>query len=264
LSKKIVALTVALFVLVALSSSAAWSADFVNASQGYDAGIWFTSMYGNVKYTGTLSLRGDLSLKQNAGFIADAEWRLNDKWGAQFNYFRIQATGDNTISKDLVFNGRNIFNGDQLHSRLSITHAAFMAKYNIYRNSESQFDIMAGVKYIDFNLNIRNNGAGGGNRFTFDLHPSGAVPVLGLSGKQRIAEGVYLFGDFSGIFDLGGGNIKNGNLIDFKGGLRWNFTEPGWYATAEYRVFGSKIERTNGNSANIYWNGPAVTIRYEF
>lgn len=263
-SRKVVAFTIALFLAFACCVSNAWSNDFINSTQGYGVGVWFTSIYGNVDYGNSLSLRGDLNLKQATGITADAEWQLNDKWGLSLNYFQLQDEGDQTMGRNTTFNGRPIARGDRLHSKLTLSTVSFMFRYNITRTEDGTFDVGAGGKFMDTDLSIRKE-ASIVPGFNFTLHPSATLyPVIGLSGKQRIAERVYLFGDFSGMFDVGSGDIKNANMYDFRAGARWQFQEPGWYATFEYRAFGTRVSRTNNNASNIYWNGPAFTVRHEF
>ena len=263
-SRKVVAITVALFLAFACCVSNAWAHDFINSTQGYGVGVWFTSIYGNVDYDNSLSLRGDLNLKNAVGINADAEWQFNDKWGLSLNYFQLQEEGSQTMGRNTTFNGRAIVRGDRLHAKLTLSTVSFMVRYNITRTEEGTLDVGAGGKFMDMDLHIRKD-ASTVPGFNFNLNPSATLyPVIGLSGKQRIAERVYLFGDFSGIFDVGSGEIKNANMYDFRAGARWQFQEPGWYATFEYRAFGTRVSRTNNNASNIYWNGPAFTIRHEF
>jgi len=263
-SNKIITFAVALFVVFVLCASNAWAHDFINSTQGYDAGVWFTSFYGNVNYTNSLSLRGDLNLKNAVAFAADGEWRFNDKWGLGISYFHVTEEGDQTINRNTVFNNHPINRGDRLHAKLTLSTVSFLLRYNITRTEDTTFNVAAGARFFDFDLDIRKDPSLVPG-FSFNLKPSATLlPAIGLSGKQRMTERLYIYGDFSGIFDVGGGDIKNANMYDFKAGLRWNFSEPGWYATAEYRCFGTRVSRSNGNSANIYFNGPAVTIRYEF
>lgn len=264
MTRKITVFVVALLLACMFSVSSAWSHDFINSTQGYDAGVWFTSLYGNVKYGQELSLRGDLDLKQATGFVADGEWKFNDKWAISVNYAYMETTGDKAIGRNLNFNNRPIVRGDRLYSKLNLSTVNFLVHYNIYRTEDSTLNVAAGARYMDISLNIRKD-ASIVPGFDFKLSPTASfIPSIGLSGKQRITERIYAYGDFTGIFDVGSGDIKNANQYDFKGGLRWNFQELGWYATCEYRAFGTRISRTNDNSANFYWNGPAFTVRYEF
>jgi len=263
-SRKIIAFAVALFLVLTLCVSNAWSQDFINSTQGYQAGLWFTSLYGNVDYGNSLSIRGDLNLKNTAGITANAEWKFNDKWGLAVDYFYLEESGDKTMGRSTTFNNRVIFRGDRLHSKLTLSTVSFLVSYNLGRTEDSTFNVTAGGRFMNMNLRIRKDPSLAPG-FNFTLNPSATLyPAIGLSGKQRIAERVYMYGDFNGMFDVGGGNIKNANMYDFRGGLRWNFQEPGWYAAIEYRAFGTRVSRKNGNASNIYWNGPAIMVRHEF
>ncbi|MCE1248012.1 MAG: porin family protein [Firmicutes bacterium] len=262
--KRVIGFVVVLFLALTFCVNSAWSYDFINSTQGYDAGVWFNSLYGNVNYGNSLSLRGDLNLKQATGFTADADWKFNDKWSLGANYSYMSTTGDQTINRNTTFNGRPIVRGDRLHSKLTLSTLSFMFNYNIVRNEDSTLNAGVGARYMNLDLNIVKDPSVVAG-FNFALRPTASfIPIIGLSGKQRITERIYLFGDFSGMFDVGGNDIKNASLYDFKGGARWNFQEPGWYATFEYRAFGTRLSKNNGDSSNIYWNGPAFTVRYEF
>lgn len=264
MSRKIAAFAVALFLTCVLCVSNGYCYDFINSTQGYDAGVWFTSLYGNVNYTNALSFRQDMGLKQATGFVADADWRFNDKWGFQVNYFGLSTTGDSIMDRNTTFNNRPINRGDRIHSKITLSTVAFMVNYNVAKTEDSLLNVMAGGRFINLDLNIVKDPSVVPG-FNFTLCPAATfVPAIGLSGKQRISGRIYLFGDFQGIFSVGGGDIKNGNMYDLRGGARWQFQEPGWYATFEWRSFGTKVNRTDNTSCNINWNGPAVTVRYEF
>jgi len=261
---------VALLAIFTLSASNAWSADdFINSTQSYGAGVWWTTLYGNVNYTNALSLRGDLGLKQSASFIADAEWQFSDKWGATVNYFVQKTTGSNNIGRNTVFNGANVLAGDQFNSVLNTSIVNLMARYSVVKTEDSRLDLQAGAKWISMDLSISKLAnpvlPAVAPAFNFSLKPAASfLPAIGLSGKQRISERVYMFGDFSGIFNVGTGSITKGNLIDLRAGVRYNFQHPGWYVTGEYRYFKTQVTRTNGNSVNLNMGGPAITVRYEF
>lgn len=263
-SRRITTIVAFLFLACMLCVSNVWASDFINATQGYGAGVWFTSLYGDVTYGDSLSLRGDLSLKQATGFTAEGEWKFNDKWGFSVDYAYLQDSGSKNIGRNLTFNGRPIVRGDRLHSKLTLSTVSFMVNYNITRTEDSTLNACLGGRYMDIDLHIRKDPSVVPG-FNFNLNPSASLlPQIGLSGKQRIAERVYIYGDFMGIFDVGTGDIKNANQYDFRAGARWNFQDPGWYATFEYRAFGTRMERKNGDKSNLYWNGPQFTVRYEF
>lgn len=269
-SRKLAAFLITLLLAFFLCATSAWcSDDFINSDSGYGVGIWWTTVYGDVKYGSTLNLRGDLGLKQGQPAInLDAEWNFNDKWGAVVNYFYVKQTGASTAGRSQIFNGAQILTGDRMNSSLTVSTASFMAKYNLYRSEDSLLDVQAGGKLLSTTLNITK--AGNINpvlapAFNFSLKPTVSfMPAIGLSGKQRIAERIHVYGDFTGMFDVGQSDVKQGWLTDFKAGLRYNFQHPGWYLTLDYRYFGTWVERNNGNHAKINWNGPAVSIRYEF
>ena len=270
MTKKLAAFSITLLLAFALCASAAWSSDdFINSTQGYGVGVWWNTVYGDVTYGTKLNLRGDLGLKNGKPALnLDAEWKLNDKWGIGLNYFHSRHDGDSTAVRNQVFNGAQILAGDKMSSRLTLDTISVLAKYNLYRSEDSTLNVLGGAKFISADLSITKQATVNpvlAPRFNFTLKPSTSFyPALGLSGKQRIADRVHIYGDFTGMFDVGGGNVKNGYFMDFRGGLRYNFQHPGWYLTFDYRTFGSRVERNNGNKSRIWWNGPAVTLRYEF
>lgn len=267
---KLAAFSLTLLLAFVLCAASAFSSDdFINTNQAYGAGVWWNTVYGEVRYGSTLNLRGDLGLATSKPAInLDAEWRFNDKWGATLNYFYVKHTGATTAMRNQVFNGAQILTGDRMSSALTMSTASLMARYNLYRSEDNTFDVSAGAKVISTDLNITkqaNINPVLAPRFNFSLKPAVSfMPAIGLSGKQRIADRIHIYGDFSGMFDVGSTGVKNGYVLDMKGGFRYNFQHPGWYLTLDYRSFGVDIKRRNGNDARIWWNGPAVTLRYEF
>jgi len=263
------AFAVALMVLFAVCASNAWSSDdFINSTQGYGAGIWWTNVYGNVNYTNPLSLRGDLGLAQAAGITANAEFQFNDKWGGAIDYTGVHMTGSNIIARNTVFNGNKVLAGDQFNSVLNASTLKFIARYNLVRTEDSTLALQAGANLIAVDIGIKKGGiidpvnAPG---FNFNLKPAASfLPIIGLSGKQRISDRIHAFGDFSGMFKVGTGSVKSANYVDFRAGLRYNFVHPGWYADLEYKVLGTNVVKTDGNSVNLFMGGPAVCLRYEF
>ncbi len=270
MKRKLTALSVAFLLAFVLCASAAWSSDdFINSTQGYGVGVWWNTVYGEVVYGTKLDLRDDLNLKNGKPALnLDAEWNFNDKWGMTLNYFHARHDGSSTAARSQVFNGAQILAGDRMETKLRLDTVSVMAKYNLYRTQDSVLDLQGGAKLISSDLSIHKQATINpvlAPRFNFSLKPTTSFyPALGLSGKQRIADRIHIYGDFTGMFDVGGGNVKNGYFLDFKGGFRYNFQHPGWYLSFDYRTFGSRVERNNGNKSRLWWNGPAINLRYEF
>jgi hypothetical protein len=269
--RKLTAFSLTLVLAFLLCASAGWSSsDFINSTQSYGVGAWWNTVYGSVTYGSTMNLRGDLGMKEGKpAVVVDAEWQFNDKWGAKFDYFYVKHTGSSTSARTTLFNGAQIIAGDRMASTLSISTASLMAKYSLYRSEDSKLDVLGGVKLMSIDLTIAKEGNVNpvvAPAFNFSLRPTqNFMPAIGISGKQRISDRIHMFGDFSGMFDVGNnGGVSNGYVADLKAGLRYQFQHPGWYLTLDYRMFGANVQRTNGNASKIWWNGPAVTIRYEF
>lgn len=263
--RKITTLTIVLLLTLALTTAAGWCDDnFMRHTQGYGAGAWYTSIFGEIKGpdgTGTIqtaSLRGDLGIKNALGYNVDAEWQFSEKWGANVNYSYVKAESNNFVApRNFNISTPNgvqaVAINDRLNTTIKNTTTTFMLRYNLWRNEDGMLDVAVAPKFISMeSVVIRNN------QTIWNESRSRVIPCVGLSGKQRMSDRLYFDGYAVGI-----GYNKN-HLIDIRADLRWNFQQPGWYATLGYRLYDMRVDLDNNREAKANWNGPVVTIRHEF
>ncbi len=261
MKRSLLTLTFAVMVIFALSMGSAYAADDVmKATQGYGAGAWYTSIYGEVRDNAgnTVSARSDLGHDNALGFNGDLDFELSDKWGLGLNFFYVKSTSTGyRVNRTINYAGTVVPVNDTVTSTIKTTTTTLAIKYNLARNEDGQLDIQLSPKMITFEANAR--AATAGNLFT-PVDETVFIPTIGLSGKQRLSERLYLYGNVEGM------GYKSNSLIDARADLRWNFQHPGWFATLGYRYYQVRLNDINNtiNRASLHWNGPVATLRYEF
>lgn len=270
--KKLAAIAIIMLMALAICANGAWadeakmapanSGDFMSATQGYDANIWYTSIYGDLTdvFGNVTKLRGDLGLKHGWAYGANMNWEFSDKWGADLNFFTESKTAvDQIAPRNYFVNTTFIPAGALTTTKLTLTNVDLLIRYNLARSSEGRFDIGVAPKLttMDVSITQRPNTAAASTA-VYAKNTSVVIPVVGLSGKQRIAERLYLDGKLEGMF------WKSQHLVDFKADMRYNFQYPGWYGTLGYRIYDAKVDMKNGMTGKATWNGPFASIRYEF
>jgi len=230
--------------------------DITTSSQGYGAGFWYASVFGQATDANgnTMSLRSDLGLKNAAGLNADLNWQLGEKFGADLNFAWMKGEKKNYRNPNaFVFNNNFVPANSLVNSTMKLTSTTVCVRYSLVKTQDGQLDFGVAPKFINFESTVTTPG-----RTIFSQNKSILVPCLALQGKARMSERIYIDGVFHGM------KYKDNQLLDFRADLVWNFQHPGWCATIGYRVYDLKAKLDNNQRGKVNWNGPLVTLRYEF
>jgi hypothetical protein len=257
--KKITAFAVALLLITAFCTTSALCADdFMQSTQGYGAGAWYVSTFGNFAdaVDNQVSMRAQLGLKRGWGFHGDADWQFSDTWGGNINYSRVEITSDNFRGHGgFMYRTNVVAAGTPLNSRVNFSTLTFMARYNIYRTADGTIDFAVAPTWVDYQATVRNMTT---NNLVINETSRKVIPCIGFSGKQRMADNLYLLGELKGM------GYKDNRLIDFRTDLRYNVQAPGLFLTLGYRYYDLRLTPGTNRQVTQNWNGPMATIRYEF
>jgi hypothetical protein len=256
--KKFTAFAVALLLVAAFCTTSVSAQDFMHNTQGYGAGVWYVSTFGNFAdgVNQPVSLRQQLGIRRGWGLNGDAEWQFTDKWGANFNYSRVEMTSTNhVVPTEFTYGAATVAAGQRVDSTINFSTASLMLRYNLYRTPDGTIDFAVAPTLVNYDGTVRRAGT---TTAVIDETQNVFIPTVGFSGKQRIAESLHLTGSIVGM------GHRDNRLIDFRTDLLYNFQSPGWYATLGYRYYDVRVTPSANRQATQNWNGPLATIRYEF
>ena len=94
----------------------------------------------SLDYSNTLG--GDST---NDAFRVDGQWRFNEKHAAQFAWYRVAFSGQNTLQEQIVVDGTTIGAGASTNSSLSFNMYRAMYQYSFYRNDQVELAFVPGL-----------------------------------------------------------------------------------------------------------------------
>ena len=130
-----------------------------------------------------------------------------------------------------------------------------IAGYNLIDNGKTQFDIVAGGRYIDVDLPItitigdkKKKTTTGGNSLD---------GVIGFKGRSELSEGTYL--TYYG--DVGAGDSK----ITYQAAAAWGYEFKRWDGVIGYRYLRWEMKDGDANALNrLFLHGPYIAAKWHF
>src|SRR5215469_4809945 len=188
---------------------------------------------------------------QDAGF-PEGKFILQGTGGNRlsFGYTPINFSGDQTVTRTILFNGQPFTVGTQVISSLDVQHLQLSWAYQ-FRLARGKVHVGPLVQTNGFFIRGRLRAP------VFSLDESeefkAGLPTLGLALEVRPHRKVEIFGEASG---MSGGHY--GYFISSEAGVRL-FTVKWLYGTAGYRTFNLHIEHTP-DYARLRLRGPFVGL----
>lgn len=244
-----------LVVLLALvTATGAWAGDMTAGQWDIHAGIWAPTISGNVSTTGSsLSLNGDLGLKNSSNIVGGVKYRYNSDTTFGLEYYGLNTNGSNTLANNVTFAGKTYLANNAITSNMTFNVLELTYERALYHSEGGgTFNYLLGLKNV--------NGSIGVNAPTYNSSVSGNIimPEIGLSGRANLSDQVGLH---ARITWLGGASGSvNGNFTDIGAGVDYSFN-PSWALNLDYRII--NINGTTGNeSGNLQLGGIYATVNF--
>ncbi|WP_008193238.1 hypothetical protein [Roseibium alexandrii] len=204
--------------------------EFIIAPYLVGANITGTSQVGRLPATNIDVGTSDILSNLRFGFMGRAEAVYQQRFGAMVDvaYMNLANSTD-----ALLPGGRIRVGGDQL-----IVEG--MLLYRAYSTQQSYFDLIAGARYWDINLDFNRTGTVAGN-FYISRGADWIDPVIGVRGFHKLNEKWSV----SGRGDIGGFGAASDFTWNVQAGVGYHFNEV-WSTHLQYKALG--VDYSNGKS----------------
>lgn len=256
-------LLLVIILLLVFGINAIWAQELIVTTPyttEFEAGYWFPSIGGSVKYWNRASVhfKDDLGIGNNGSAILGFKYILNNESNLQLSYFSISNTGSRFIPNQFSWRARVFQANDSVNSSIKVSALDFLYEKSVYQLENSMLAAGLGFKWAGFNVDLNNITQG----FSVSQSLSGLIPQIGLSGTSKIAEQIDAIGKIN--FATGDSAGRHGSMVDLLAGLRWNIHE-NWAADFGYKWFQLKGKNNNSqDEVDFNYGGPIVTIKARF
>jgi hypothetical protein len=196
----------------------------------------------------------------NDAFRVDALWRFNEKHAAQFAWYRVAFSGQNTLQEQINVGDTSIGAGASTNSSLSFNMYRAMYQYSFYRNDQVELAVIPGLYLAKTNFmlaasgNITANGTPVTSGFSqTNENITLPLPSVGVLANYQITPKLLtqIRTDF---FYLKIGNFE-GSMMEFYAGLEYRLLKQfGLGAAYDRLVVNAQSNSSNGFTADMNWN----------
>jgi hypothetical protein len=193
-------------------------------------------------------------------FRVDALWRFNEKHAAQFAWYRVAFSGQNTLQEQIVVDGTTIAVGASTNSSLSFNMYRAMYQYSFYRNEKVELAVVPGLYLAKTHFSLAANGlvSVNGSPLSSGFSQTNEnltlpLPSIGVLANYQISPKLLtqIRTDF---FYLQIGNFE-GSMMEFYAGLEYRLFKPFALGAAYDRlVVNAESTSSNGFRADVNWN----------
>jgi len=202
----------------------------------------------------------------------DVTWRPWEHHEFEFSYFSESNSQTSTLSRNIMFNGKEFIVGSRLASKFSVDAGSITYRYWAWTSDDAAFGIFGGLQWYSISLDVNGTvgitGSDGGVTQTGSASAKVSStlpdPSLGLSYRYQMADWARL------VADGGGFKIKVENvdatLYNARVGVEfYPWTNFGVVTQYTYNKIEADVERTNflGN-ADIRFSGFQVLLKARF
>ncbi|HET7779147.1 MAG TPA: hypothetical protein VFL07_11380 [Rudaea sp.] len=202
----------------------------------------------------------------------DVTWRPWEHHEFEFSYFSESNSQTSTLSRNIMFNGKEFIVGSRLASKVSVDAGSITYRYWAWTSDDAAFGIFGGLQWYSISLDVNGTvgitGSDGGVTQTGSASAKVSStlpdPSLGLSYRYQMADWARL------VADGGGFKIKVENvdatLYNARVGVEfYPWTNFGVVTQYTYNKIEADVERTNflGN-ADIRFSGFQVLLKARF
>ena len=190
----------------------------------------------------------------------DGLWRFNEKHAAQFAWYRVAFSGQNTLDQQIVVGDNTINAGATTNSSLSFNMYRAMYQYSFYRNEQVELAFIPGLYLAKTNFMLAANGsitsngtpvASGFSQTNENL--TLPLPSVGFLANYQLSPKLLtqIRTDF---FYLKIGNFE-GSMMEFYAGLEYRLHKHfGLGAAYDRLVVNAQSSASNGFTADMNWN----------
>jgi hypothetical protein len=190
----------------------------------------------------------------------DAQWRFNEKHSAQFAWYRVAFSGQNSLQEQIVVDGNTIGVGASTNSSLSFNLYRAMYQYSFYRSDQVELAFIPGLYLAKTNFSLAANGLVSVNGSPLSAGFSQTsenltlpLPSVGILANYKISP-KWLTQIRTDFFYLKVGNFE-GSMMEFYAGLEYRLFKPFALGAAYDRlVVNAQSNVSNGFSADLNWN----------
>ena len=196
----------------------------------------------------------------NDAFRVDALWRFNEKHAAQFAWYRVAFSGQNTLQEQINVGDTSIGAGASTNSSLSFNMYRAMYQYSFYRNDQVELAVIPGLYLAKTNFmlaasgNITANGTPVASGFSqTNENITLPLPSVGVLANYQITPKLLtqIRTDF---FYLKIGNFE-GSMMEFYAGLEYRLLKQfGLGAAYDRLVVNAQSNSSNGFTADMNSN----------
>ena len=202
----------------------------------------------------------------------DVTWRPWEHHEFEFSYFSESNSQTSTLSRNIMFNGKEFIVGSRLASKFSVDAGSITYRYWAWTSDDAAFGIFGGLQWYSISLDVNGTvgitGSDGGVTQTGSASAKVSStlpdPSLGLSYRYQMADWARL------VADGGGFKIKVENvdatLYNARVGVEfYPWTNFGVVTQYSYNKIEASVDRTNflGN-ADIRFSGFQVLLKARF
>jgi hypothetical protein len=233
---------------------------FAQATIDFEGRYWIPQMSGSLRVEqagfGTdIDARRDLGIPDTNFPEGRFVYHSAGRTRVAFSYTPVDYTGDNTVTRTLVFNGRQYVAGARVLSDLEVQHLHLSWAYQLINVRQGLFRLGPLVAADGFLMHGRLRAPALGYDQTEDL--SVGLPTVGLALDINPSRSVNIYGEVSGL-EVGG----YGYFVGSDAGVRV-FPIRRVYFTAGYRTFSLHVENSP-DFARLNLHGPFVGAGFRF
>jgi hypothetical protein len=202
----------------------------------------------------------------------DVTWRPWEHHEFELSYFSESNSQTRTLSRNIVFNGKEFIIGSQLGSKFSVDSGSLTYRYWAWTSDDAAFGIFGGLQWYSISLDVNGTvgvvGSDGGVTQTGSASAKVSStlpdPSIGLSYRYQMADWARIVADGGG-FKV---NVENvdATLYNARIGVEfYPWTNFGVVTQYTYNKIEADVDRTNflGN-ADIKFSGLQVLLKARF
>ena len=202
----------------------------------------------------------------------DVTWRPWEHHEFELSYFSESNSQTRTLSRNIVFNGKEFIVGSQLGSKFSVDAGSITYRYWAWTSDDAAFGIFGGLQWYSISLDVNGTvGITGSDGSVTETGSASAKvsstlpdPSIGLSYRYQMADWARLVADGGG-FKI---NVENvdATLYNARVGVEfYPWTNFGVVTQYSYNKIEADVDRTNflGN-ADIKFSGFQVLLKARF
>jgi len=198
-------------------------------------------------------------------FRVDASWRMGERHLLRAMYFDSHRTGRQTLSEDIEFGDETFPIDAAVGARFDFDITELAYEYIFLARDNYQLGGSFGVHNAGFSLGLDAEANGVGAAISESVRTNAPLPVLGLRGRWRLAENVYVLAHaqyFKLAFDAYDGDIR-----DYEASLIWQVKRHMGIGVA-YNLFATQIgsEDRDHFEGHLRWqySGAQLFMRMSF